>query len=77
MAVGEGGRDNGVKALINTTTALGNKTIDLSHKGLTEIPSEVLDLQQLEVKSRKHLSLQTAVLCSSQLLTFFHLSRMH
>lgn len=53
MAVGEGGRDNGVQELISTTTALGNKKIDLSRKKLTEIPVEVLDLTQLEVKSRK------------------------
>jgi len=50
MAVGEGGRDNGVQDLIKTTNALGSTTIDLSRKNLTEIPSEVLDLQQLEVK---------------------------
>lgn len=49
MAVGEDGVSKGVEQLIKTATALGNTTIDLGRKNLTEIPSEILDLPQLEV----------------------------
>lgn len=48
MAVGEGG-GSVADQLISTACALGSTTIDLSRKNLTEIPKEVLDLQQLEV----------------------------
>lgn len=48
MAVGEG-VDEAVEQLINTASALGSTTIDLSKKRLTQVPPEVLNLQQLEV----------------------------
>ena len=48
MAVGEG-VDEAVEQLINTACALGSTTIDLSKKRLTQVPPEVLNLQQLEV----------------------------
>lgn len=41
--------DDAVEQLINTASALGNTTIDLSKKRLTQIPPKVLDLRQLEV----------------------------
>jgi hypothetical protein len=49
MAVGEETVNKGVEELIKTTTALGNTTIDLGRKNLTEIPHEILELSQLEV----------------------------
>lgn len=48
MAVGDGGGE-AVEQLINTAFALGSTTIDLSKKRLTQVPPEVLNLQQLEV----------------------------
>lgn len=48
MAVGDG-VEEAVEQLINTASALGSTTIDLSKKRLTRIPPEVLNLQQLEV----------------------------
>lgn len=48
MAVGDGGGE-AVEQLINTASALGSTTIDLSKKRLTQVPPEVLNLQQLEV----------------------------
>jgi len=48
MAVGEGVGE-AVEQLINTGSALGSTTIDLSKKRLTQVPPEVLSLQQLEV----------------------------
>lgn len=48
MAVGEG-VDEAVEQLINTASALRSTTIDLSKKRLTQVPPEVLNLQQLEV----------------------------
>ena len=48
MAVGDG-VDEAVEQLINTASALGSTTIDLSKKRLTQIPPEVLNLLQLEV----------------------------
>ena len=48
MAVGDGVGE-AVEQLINTASALGSTTIDLSKKRLTQVPPEVLDLQQLEV----------------------------
>lgn len=48
MAVGDGVGE-AVEQLINTASALGSTTIDLSKKRLTQIPPEVLNLQQLEV----------------------------
>ena len=48
MAVGDG-VEEAVEQLINTASALGSTTIDLSKKRLTQIPPEVLNLQQLEV----------------------------
>ena len=50
MAVGDG-VDGAVEQLINTASALGSTTIDLSKKRLTQVPPEVLNLQQLEVIS--------------------------
>ncbi|XP_074612826.1 uncharacterized protein LOC141869769 isoform X2 [Acropora palmata] len=47
MAVGDS-VDDAVEQLINTASALGNTTIDLSKKSLTQIPHKVLDLRQLE-----------------------------
>ncbi|XP_029198184.1 leucine-rich repeat-containing protein 27-like [Acropora millepora] len=47
MAVGDS-VDDAVEQLINTASALGNTTIDLSKKRLTQIPPKVLDLRQLE-----------------------------
>ncbi|KAL9983586.1 hypothetical protein ACROYT_G005781 [Oculina patagonica] len=47
MAVGDGGGE-AVEQLINTASALGSTTIDLSKKRLTQVPPEVLNLQQLE-----------------------------
>ena len=49
MAVGDGGVDEAVEQLINTASALGSTTIDLSNKRLTQFPAEVLNLHQLEV----------------------------
>lgn len=49
MAVGDGGVDEAVEQLINTACALGSTTIDLSKKRLTQVPADVLNLQQLEV----------------------------
>jgi len=49
MAVGDG-IDEAVDQLLNTASALGNTTVDLSRKRLTQVPPEVLNLQQLEVK---------------------------
>lgn len=49
MAVGEDSSAKGVEQLIKTATALGNTTIDLGRKNLTEIPSEIVELPQLEV----------------------------
>lgn len=48
MAVGDG-VDEAVDQLINTASALGSITIDLSKKRLTHVPPEVLNLQHLEV----------------------------
>ena len=48
MAVGDG-VDEAVEQLINTASALGSTTIDLSKKRLTHVPPEVLNLRQLEV----------------------------
>jgi len=48
MAVGEGVGE-AVEQLINTASALGSTTIDLSKKRLTQVPPELLNLQQLEV----------------------------
>ena len=48
MAVGDA-VDGAVEQLINTASALGSTTIDLSKKRLTEVPPDVLNLQQLEV----------------------------
>ena len=48
MAVGDG-VEEAVEQLINTASALGSTTIDLSKKRLTHVPREVLNLQQLEV----------------------------
>ncbi|XP_031550498.1 leucine-rich repeat-containing protein 27-like isoform X2 [Actinia tenebrosa] len=48
MAVGEESGLKRVEQLIKTAIALGNTTIDLGSKNLTEIPSEILDLPQLE-----------------------------
>ncbi|XP_058954381.2 leucine-rich repeat-containing protein 27 isoform X2 [Pocillopora verrucosa] len=48
MAVGDGGVDEAVEQLINTASALGSTTIDLSNKRLTQFPAEVLNLHQLE-----------------------------
>ena len=48
MAVGEEVGE-AVEQLINTASALGSTTIDLSKKRLTQVPPEVLHLQQLEV----------------------------
>ncbi|XP_022792725.1 leucine-rich repeat-containing protein 27-like isoform X1 [Stylophora pistillata] len=48
MAVGDGGVDEVVEQLINTASALGSTTIDLSKKRLTQFPAEVLNLHQLE-----------------------------
>ena len=48
MAVGEGVGES-VEQLINTASALGSTTIDLSKKRLTQVPPEVCNLQQLEV----------------------------
>ena len=50
MAVGEVGE--AVEQLINTASALGSTTIDLSKKRLTQVPPEVLNLEQLEVHFR-------------------------
>ena len=49
MAVGDGVGE-AVEQLINTASALGSTTIDLSKKRLTQVPPEVLNLQQLEVQ---------------------------
>lgn len=49
MAVGDGGVDEAVEQLINTASAIGSTTIDLSNKRLTHFPAEVLNLHQLEV----------------------------
>lgn len=48
MAVGDA-VDGAVEQLINTASALGSTTIDLSKKRLTQVPHDVLNLQQLEV----------------------------
>ena len=48
MAVGDA-VDGAVEQLINTASALGSTTIDLSNKRLTQVPPDVLNLQQLEV----------------------------
>lgn len=48
MAVGDA-VDGAVEQLINTASALGSTTIDLSKKRLTQLPPDVLNLQQLEV----------------------------
>ena len=48
MAVGDA-VDGAVEQLINTASALGSTTIDLSKKRLTQVPADVLNLQQLEV----------------------------
>lgn len=48
MAVGDA-VDGAVEQLINTASALGSTTIDLSKKRLTRVPPDVLNLQQLEV----------------------------
>ena len=48
MAVGDAA-DGAVEQLINTASALGSTTIDLSKKRLTQVPPDVLNLQQLEV----------------------------
>lgn len=48
MAVGDA-VDGAVEQLINTASALGSTTIDLSKKRLTQVPPDVLNLQQLEV----------------------------
>ena len=48
MAVGDA-VDGAVEQLINTASSLGSTTIDLSKKGLTQVPPDVLNLQQLEV----------------------------
>lgn len=48
MAVGDA-VDGAVEKLINTASALGSTTIDLSKKRLTQVPPDVLNLQQLEV----------------------------
>ncbi|XP_073239430.1 leucine-rich repeat-containing protein 27-like isoform X2 [Porites lutea] len=47
MAVGDA-VDGAVEQLINTASALGSTTIDLSKKRLTQLPPDVLNLQQLE-----------------------------
>lgn len=50
MAVGDAVEvDGAVEQLINTASALGSTTIDLSKKRLTQVPPDVLNLQQLEV----------------------------
>ena len=48
MAVGDA-VDGAVEQLINTASALGSTTIDLSKKRLSQVPPDVLNLQQLEV----------------------------
>lgn len=48
MAVGDA-VDGAVEQLINTASALASTTIDLSKKRLTQVPPDVLNLQQLEV----------------------------
>lgn len=48
MAVGDA-VDGAVEQLINTASALGSTTIDLCKKRLTQVPPDVLNLQQLEV----------------------------
>ena len=48
MAVGDA-VDGAIEQLINTASALGSTTIDLSKKRLTQVPPDVLNLQQLEV----------------------------
>ena len=48
MAVGDA-VDVAVEQLINTASALASTTIDLSKKRLTQVPPDVLNLQQLEV----------------------------
>lgn len=49
MAVGDGNKINHVEQLINTASALGSNTIDLNRKNLKVFPTDVLELQQLEV----------------------------
>ena len=68
MAVGDG-VDGAVEQLINTASALGSTTIDLSKKRLTQVPPEVLNLQQLEVISC-HFSLSRSRAHRSPCLNF-------
>jgi len=37
--------------IIEETSKLGSNTLDLSHKGVRQFPSEILELSQLEVSS--------------------------
>ena len=38
--------------LIHEANALGTNTLDLSHKGMRQFPSEILEMPQLEVNTR-------------------------
>lgn len=39
--------------LIEEATALGTNTLDLSHKGMRQFPSEILEMPQLEVRCQR------------------------
>lgn len=69
MAVGEGG-GSAADQLISTACALGSTTIDLSRKNLTEIPKEVLDLQQLEVLFLRFMALNFVLVVCTFCLKF-------
>ena len=69
MAVGEGG-GSVADQLISTACALGSTTIDLSRKNLTEIPKEVLDLQQLEVLFLRFMALNFVLVVCTFCLKF-------
>ncbi len=48
-----------VLAIIKQADALGSNTLDLSHKGLLQLPAEVLKLKGLEVLSHLLFSLSS------------------
>ena len=68
MAVGDA-VDGSVEQLINSASALGSTTIDLSKKRLTQVPPDVLNLQQLEVNLMAISNLSSL---TARLLIVFH-----
>lgn len=68
MAVGDA-VDGAVEQLINSASALGSTTIDLSKKRLTQVPPDLLNLQQLEVNLMAISNLSSL---TARLLIVFH-----